>query len=85
MGMSGHGTSGWAYAAMGVTVLVLVALVILGITLAAGRRARVSTAVTGPPPGTTPAELLDARLARGEIGEAEYASRRETLAAKAGT
>lgn len=85
MDWSGHGTSGWDLGAMGVAMVVLVALAVLAVVLAAGRRGRGHPAVAAPPAGLTPQELLDARLARGEIDETEYTSRREALAAKAGT
>lgn len=85
MDWSGQGTTGWGYVAMGVVMLAFVALLTLGVAVFARRRARVGPAVTGVPAGPTPQELLDGRLARGEIDEADYASRRETLAAKAGT
>lgn len=85
MDWSGDRASGWGYGAMGVAMAVLVAVVVFAVVLAADRRDRRPPAVAAPPAGLTPQELLDARLARGEIDETEYTSRREALAAKAGT
>ncbi|GAA2485381.1 hypothetical protein GCM10010406_21970 [Streptomyces thermolineatus] len=82
-----HGMSGWGYALMAVSMIVLGVLAIAVVVVlirAAGRGGAQQPFQypASPPPGPPPAEqVLAERYARGEIDEEEYRRRLDTLRA----
>ena len=73
-----HAMSGWGYALMTVSTLTLVALLVVGLVLLV-RYAGQSTPPAARPQPQSPEDILDQRLARGEIDTQEYETRLVTL------
>jgi len=75
----GEHMSGWGWALMSVSSLLILGLVIAGVVVVV--RLVGAGAVNRPPlpPEATPRRLLAGRFARGEIDEAEYRHRVDVL------
>ena len=80
MNWYGPGMGGWGYVLMTVNALLFWALVIVGIVVLV-RHLGGSRQGSGTPGGTGPEQILAERFARGEIDEAEYRQRIDTLRA----
>lgn len=76
----GPGVSGWGYALMTISMVLFWGLVIFGVIALIRYLARPAQQPTGwEPPRSTPQQVLAERFARGEIDEAEYRRRLDTL------
>jgi putative membrane protein len=74
----GPGMNGWGYGLMTISMVLFWALIILGIVALIRYIGRAGQVATARP---TPQQLLDERLARGEIDEEEYRRRMDVMAA----
>jgi putative membrane protein len=75
----GEHMSGWGWALMSVSSLLILGLVIAGVVVVV-RLVEAGAANRPPlPPEATPRSLLAGRFARGEIDEAEYRHRVDVL------
>lgn len=78
----GDGMNGWGYALMTISMIVFWALVIAGGVAFLRYVSRPPQRVDAEPFRTTSAQILAERFARGEIDEAEYRQRLQTLLAE---
>jgi putative membrane protein len=83
--MMHHWDGGWGvgnWLLMGFGMLLFWAVVVAGIVWLVHWTSAGRTAQTVSPSRTTALDILDQRYARGEIGDEEYRTRRETLTAR---
>ncbi|WP_030962413.1 SHOCT domain-containing protein [Streptomyces sp. NRRL S-378] len=76
-----HGMAGWGWVVMALGMVLLVALAVAGVVLLLRSADRPASSTARPPALPSPKQVLADRFARGEIDEEEYEQRLAALRA----